>query len=323
MSSPTAIPIQEPRAARGAGAEGPHAALLGSASREVAADFPAASIQVWNFDLFHSQRRELRDDAYRIDFCLNRRLPDAQVCYADHWPAHRLERLGKLFLLPPGQRMQVKSGVGRQHVLLCRLPAERVRDWLDAEPDWTSRRLEASLDIPCNNLGQLLLRLQEEVRRPGFAGALMIEALAMQLAVEIERYYRQTVDEPAAGGLSAWRLRAIEERLRDGRAPPTLAELAAICRLSVRQLSRSFKAARGVSIGAHVAQSRVEAAKDLLGRGESVKAVAAALGFGAPSSFAYAFRKATGASPSAYRAQAGRLGSAPEASRSDADVLFS
>jgi AraC family transcriptional regulator len=320
MSRATATPLEEQRLARGEVIGG----LNGSAQQEAGIDLPNASVQIWNFDLFSSQRRELREgDFYRLDLCLNRRLPDAGIRFADHWAPHRLERPGKLFLVPPRQTLQVRSGVGRQHVILCRLPAERVRDWLDADPDWNPRRLEASFDLPCQTLGALLLRLGDEARRPGFAGGVMVEALAIQLAVEVERYYREIGDLSGSSGLATWRLRAIEERLRDYPAPPSLVELAQICRLSVRQLARSFKAARGVSLGSYVAQCRAEAAKELLDRGVSVKVVAASMGFATPSSFGYAFRKATGVSPSAYRARPGRAPARSKPSDSGEHVRFS
>lgn len=277
-------------------------ALSGSALLQAHAELPSASIQIWSFDLFSCQRRVLREeDSYRIDLCLNRRLPDASLCFVDRWAPHRFETLGKLFLLPPKETLHVRSGAGHQDVLVCRLPVARVRDWLDADPDWTERRLEASVDIPGQSIGNLLLRLGEEARRPGFASKVMVEALAIQVAVELERYYGEVSRQSPSSGLSARRLRAIEERVRDGLDPPTLPELADLCGLSVRQLSRSFKAARHVSIGAYVAQRRVEGAKELLARGEAVKVVAAKMGFSGSSSFGQAFRRATGQSPSQVR----------------------
>jgi AraC family transcriptional regulator len=103
------------------------------------------------------------------------------------------------------------------------------------------------------------------------------------------------------GGLAAWRLRLIDERLREIRAAPTLEELAKLCNLSVRQLTRGFRASRGRSIGEHVAQCRIENAKRLLATDESVKAIAYSLGFSSPSSFSFAFRRATGETPREFR----------------------
>jgi AraC family transcriptional regulator len=90
------------------------------------------------------------------------------------------------------------------------------------------------------------------------------------------------------------------------REAPTLAELAALCRLSVRQLTRGFRASRGCSVGEYVAQSQVDHARQLLARDESVKAVAHSLGFSSPSKFSSAFRRATGQTPRQFRQRESR-----------------
>ena len=69
-------------------------------------------------------------------------------------------------------------------------------------------------------------------------------------AAEIRRAqrlrYRVFFEEgPASGGLAPWRLRLIEERLRELRASPSLSELAALCHLSVRQLTQRVTPGNG------------------------------------------------------------------------------
>jgi AraC family transcriptional regulator len=279
-------------------------ALSGSTLLHAHANVASASVEVWDFDLFAPQLRLLREDRdFRLDLCVNGRLPDARLRFTDRWASHRFEAPGKLFLLPPNETLHVRSGVGHQEVIVCRLPRERVCDWLDAEPDWNERRLEASVDIASHAISNLLLRLGQETRQPGFGRDVVIGALAVQLAVELERHFQHVAAPDASSGLPQWRLRSIDERLRENPEPPSLSELATICGLSVRQLSRSFKASRGLSIGAYVAQHRAEEAKALLRRGEPVKVVSAKMGFASPSSFGYAFRKATGQSPSEFRSR--------------------
>lgn len=82
---------------------------------------------------------------------------------------------------------------------------------------------------------------------------------------------------------------------------PSLDELATLCNLSVRQLTRGFRVRRGYSIGEYVANSRINGAKRLLASGENIKAVAYLLGFSSPSAFSYAFRRATGMTPGEFR----------------------
>ena len=52
-------------------------------------------------------------------------------------------------------------------------------------------------------------------------------------------------EQPSGGRLAPWRLKVIDDRLRDAHTAPTLTELAALCYLSVRQLTRSFRESRG------------------------------------------------------------------------------
>jgi AraC family transcriptional regulator len=179
-----------------------------------------------------------------------------------------------------------------------------LRQWFEGDLEWTDRRLEAGLDIPDANIRRLLLRLAEEMRNPGFASKALVELIVVQLAIELGRYCATVKESPATGGLAPWRLRLIDERLREVRETPTLSELAALCNLSVRQLTRAFRTSRGYSIGDHVAQCRIDNAKRLLATDESVKAIAYALGFASPSSFSFAFRCATGQTPREFREHA-------------------
>jgi AraC family transcriptional regulator len=139
------------------------------------------------------------------------------------------------------------------------------------------------------------------MRHPGFAGKVMIELICAQIAIELGRYYASIKEGPATGGLAPWRLKLIDERLREVVEAPSLAELGSLCNLSVRQLTRGFRASRGRSIGEHVAQSRFDNAKRLLTTDQSVKTIAYRLGFASPSSFSFAFRRAIGETPRQFR----------------------
>jgi len=284
---------------------------LGWASSRVEAELrlSVGTVQVIHFHLKVPSDRVLREDRdYRLDLSLTPRMPNARLSFPDHWDPHRYERLGKLFLLPPKHDMRIKSDSGRQASVVCELHADRLSEWLEGGPDWTEPRLQASVDVGSAQIKSLLLRLGEEARHPGFASDILGEAIAVQIAVEMGRYYARITDFPKSGGLAPWRLRLIDERLREVRAAPTLAELAALCSLSVRQLTRGFRASRGCSIGDYIAEHRVEIAKRILATDESVKSIAYSMGFSSPSSFCYAFRKTTGQSPHQFRKKMARAG---------------
>jgi len=271
---------------------------------------PAATLQVVHYLFVEPVAGDLHeDDDYRLDLCLTPRPRNARACYPDRWAPHRFERLGSVWLLPPGEKLQACSDGGRrQRSLVCHLRSEQMRNWLQGDLEWTDRRLAAVLDIPDANIRGLLLRLAEEVRQPGFASETLVELICAQIAIELGRYCASVNEGPVTGGLAPWRLRLIDERLREVRAAPTLTELAGICNLSVRQLTRGFRTSRGRSIGDHVAHCRLEHAKRLLASDQSVKAISYSLGFSSPSSFSYAFRKLIGETPRQFRQRVLRAG---------------
>jgi AraC family transcriptional regulator len=265
---------------------------------------PVATAQLARFHLdgpADNTRRE--EELYWLDLCLTPRPQNARVCYRDHWAPHRFERIGNVLLLPPGETVHARSdgGTATQASIVCLLKPDALRRWLEMDLDWTDRRLQASLDIPDSTIRSLLLRLAEELRHPGFASAVLVELVIGQLAIELGRYCIAVDDGKGIGGLAPWRLRLIEERLREMNEPPTLTEMAALCHLSVRQLTRGFRVSRGRSIGDHVAHCRMDNAKRMLATDISVKAIAYSLGFASPSSFSFAFRQSTGETPREFR----------------------
>lgn len=267
---------------------------------------PATTVQL--VDLFATEPCDLvmmDRDTYWLDMSLSPR-PDARLRYRQHWSHRRFERLGRVYLLPPGEEVHVRSDGGRRHAsIFCHINPEPIRDWFGDEPRWRDRQLEASLDIADTNVRALLLRLAGELKRPGFATELLVESIAVQLAIELGRYLLDFDDVPSTRELAPWRLRLIDERLHDGDGVPTLGELAALCNLSVRQLTRGFRAARGCSIGDYIAGQRIEQAKRMLAGELSIKAIAYSLGFASPSGFCAAFRRATGMTPGEFRTALG------------------
>jgi AraC family transcriptional regulator len=200
-------------------------------------------------------------------------------------------------MLPRGEALQFRSDGGRQSSIICKLGAEQIREWFEEKLEWTDRRLQASLDISNDNIRSLLRRLGQELRYPGFGSRQMAELIAAQISIELGRYCGAIDETTATGGLASWRLRIIDERLAEVREAPMLTELASLCNMSVRQLTRGFRASRGCSIGDYITQHQIDAAKKLLATGDSIKAIARTMGFSSPSSFSYAFRRGAGVTP--------------------------
>ena len=247
-------------------------------------------------DVMHEQ------EAYWLDLSLTPRPRHARACYHRHWHPQRFERLGETFFLPPGETFLCKGDARySQESILCLLSPQLIRDWLDRDLSWTGEKLEASLNLASPEVNSLLRRLAHELQYPGFATESLVELIAGQLAVELGRCWNShgTVSRP--GGLSTWRLRLIDERLKEISKPPTLAELASLCKLSVRQLTRSFRVSRGCSISTYIANGRLEHAKQLLASDMSIKTIAYTLGFASPSNFCSAFRRARLGTPTQFK----------------------
>lgn len=263
---------------------------------------PSVLAQLVRYDIPAPTVSTLRDpDRYLINFCLTPRPLNARACYREHWGPHRFERLGDIFVIPPGEALHIKGDSGRQASLLCYLRREAVNAVIGQDLAWTGQQLAATIDLTSARIRALLFRLTEEVRHPGLAAERLLEFLAGELAIELARFCLEVNERPAIGGLAGWRLRLIDERLSENPAAPTLSELATLCNVSVRQLTRGFKVSRGCSLGDYIESRRMENAKRLLVAGETVKTIAFAMGFASPSSFTFAFRRAVGISPSQFR----------------------
>lgn len=222
-------------------------------------------------------------------------------CFLDQWGPDRFEYVGDLFFLPAYRHVQLKSNCRQQHSVVCDFDPATLENWLDTELEWRDGLLQRVINITNGRIRGLLIRLVEEVRSPGLASATMIELLVSQAAIELSRHLNGVAEEPATGGLSGWRLRRIDQRLAENASQPSLAELAELCDLSVRHLTRAFRNSRGRSLGDYIAERRSEHAKKLIASGMSIKSVAYTLGFSAPSNFTAAFSRVVGETPRQYR----------------------
>ena len=103
----------------------------------------------------------------------------------------------------------------------------------------------------------------------------------------------------------------LAERLDD---PPPLEELAAAAAISPYHFHRIWRALTGETVSQSVLRLRIEASQQMLAAGGgSVTEIAMASGFGTPQSFARAFRRQTGVTPTAFRESASGSAVLPEA----------
>lgn len=238
---------------------------------------------------------------HRLELSLLPRSNESRACFPERWGPHRFEPMGELLLTPQGQLIHARSDCRLQNSIAIIFDNDAALIWFGEGWEWTDRRLRASLDITSQEIRSLVFRIGEEMRSPGLAGRTLIELMAGQTAIELARYFLGIDEEKAAGGLSPWRLKLIEDRLVADINPPSVSELAGLCNISARHLTRAFRVSRGRSIGSYVLEQRMKHAKKLLASGMSIKSVAAAMDFATPSNFTTAFRRATGESPREYK----------------------
>lgn len=264
-------------------------------------DTPIASLHLIHFDSEVPYERAIEAHSdYRVNMYITPCPPNSRGRYHNHWSSQQFKALGPLFMLPPSEPLHFRSEAGSMKSILCELRQDAVSEWLDSKFRWSARRLEFTLNMPSERIRWLLLQAVQELRHPGFGHAAAIELITAQMALELARFSVGSPRSPGAG-LSTARLRLIDERLAEPSAAPTIAELAELCRMSSRQLVRSFQVSRGCSLGAYIARQRIAFAENLLRQGDSIKVIADVLGFCSPSSFTYAFRRATGLTPRQFR----------------------
>lgn len=244
---------------------------------------------------------------YRVNLNLTSNPRKGGICFSGKWAPHEFKPIGSLYVLPPGQEVRARGDCGPHSSIVCEFEQKLIDAWFDGDVCWTSRRLEGMLDIVNPNLRASLRRLSEEMLNPGFASDALCELLAAQVAIESARHCKGVEEVTGRGGLPTWKLKLIDDRLAEIGLTPSLAELATLCSLSVRQLTRGFRVSRGRSIGEHIVQNRLAHAKRLLASDQSVKTIAYSLGFPSPSGFCSAFRRETGMTPSEFRSSIGQL----------------
>lgn len=275
-----------------------------STTVKLEAELKLNGAHVWLVQLDHDRPDEhmfLRPDLYWVDLCLTPRRPNARARYVNLWGPHRFSNMGSIIALPPRFKLHLKSEGGKHISLICALDAGLVDRWLPAQFEWSDRRLEACLNISNATVRTLLLNLAHEMRHPDIGSRELSQSITQIMSIELARNFI-AMDEPAEhGGLAAWRLRIIDERLGRSGKWPTLSELAVDCGVSVRHLTRGFRTSRGCSIGDYLAQQRIDAARRRLATDESIKSVALSTGFSSQSTFTYSFRRATGVTPHEYR----------------------
>jgi AraC family transcriptional regulator len=206
-------------------------------------------------------------------------------------------------MVPPGQELSSISQPGSSRGIRCLLDAALLESFLDDAPEWHDALLHQAFHLSGGQIEWLMRRMYREMAAPDFATVPVLEALTKQLAAEIVRKFRlRSINDFRAGGLAPWRMQRIRERLYADDALPDLTELARLCDMTVRHLSRAFRTETGQTLGKYMEQVMVERATRMLGSGMTIGDVGMALGFSGAGGFRSAFRRSTGLLPGEIKA---------------------
>jgi AraC family transcriptional regulator len=176
---------------------------------------------------------------------------------------------------------------------------------LDPELRFAEAELKPRMFFFDRDLWDTALKLKAQVESPAPGNRLYAEALGNVMAHELLRLEHGAVapKQNIRGGLAGWQKRKlteyIEEHLAEDISLPALAEIAD---LSPFHFARAFKQSFGLPPHRYLVSRRIEKAKNLLATPAlPVTQIGLDLGFGEASSFATAFRKHAGLTPTEYR----------------------
>ncbi len=159
-------------------------------------------------------------------------------------------------------------------------------------------------------LTRLVDALVGEVGLQGPGGAMLAEALALQLSVHLLRHHAlvDSGGKPArASALATERAKRVREYIDEHlHEALSIEQLAGVAGLGAWTFCRHFRSSFGVAPHAFVMQQRVERARRLLVHGDTaIKQVAAACGFADQAHLTRLLRAQLGTTPAQLRRQAG------------------
>jgi AraC family transcriptional regulator len=223
--------------------------------------------------------------------------------FVEGLPRSSLRSLGQtLIFVPAGRRLHDWHNPSTAPRLIC-LYLDPVRCLTEAGIGRVE--LEPRLFFQDADLWATVLKLSPQIEDAGPANRLYVEALRLVLVHELLRLSHKSprceAGRPAR--LAGWQAKRTTEYIEAHLAERiSLAELAAIVRLSPYHFARTFKRTFGMPPHRYHLARRVERAKILLAQPtSSITEIAYGLGFGEASSFSRIFRQFAGRTPSSYR----------------------
>jgi AraC family transcriptional regulator len=277
---------------------------------EAELSIPGFTVRVASWNWTQLLEYEWYPPFYNIALLLADSFRDAGGPFRTEPPLGSRRPMGSLIFTPADTCLPVLAPPGG---IRC-VTAEFDRDWFEKITGFGRHRqpemLSPILNMKHPQLTQSLLSLAGEALAPGRASRKFAEGVAMQTAIYAARYLEKTYSKAksASQGLSPWQMRRITSHIENmpGYAPDII-EVAGLCGIGDRHLRRLFKQTTGQTISEYSRDVWVAKVKWLLGNTAlALKQIAARTGFADPSSFAAAFRRASGVTPKEFRQQVRR-----------------
>lgn len=214
----------------------------------------------------------------------------------------RMFPLGGMMIVPAGVEIDATGPGGDRRLASCTMMSGILPDGFDR---CDQADLAACGDIRDPNVRAAMQRMAAEAIQPGFGADILIDALSSGVKIDLARYFLRTRPQQPVhvGVLAPWQIRRLEEYVHSAHAGGMrIADLARVVDISPGHLARTFKKTTGRTVHQFVEEARIARAAALLADTRlPLKQIAAQLGFGTPSSFSQAFRRATGATPGQFR----------------------
>jgi AraC family transcriptional regulator len=226
--------------------------------------------------------------------------------YPDSGAARRLDRIGRVFFVPPDTELYGWGTGGAVKAVRCVFEPDFYERTLGPAERLTPAQLHRTLDLHGTLLPTLLTRLMEEALDPGPTSAALAEALATALLIECGRLIKgQDAERPRRAGLTPRQHRIIEDYIASLEyEAPSVSALAALCGLSERYFCQLFRDEMGQSAGKYLKAVQIGRAQNyLLNTDLPLKEIAFRLGFANAANFSAAFRAVFHLPPLAFKRQ--------------------
>lgn len=215
-------------------------------------------------------------------------------------------RHGAITLIPQGHdgHWEIAGPIGVSHVFL---PDTRLRACAEQIPGAIDVELRARVGFDDPVAARLMEMLGHDAELTTPSSRLFVEQATDLLCTQLLRAHATPRCVPATAspqrGLAPWQVRKVIDYMRDRLATPIgLDDLAGVVGLSRFHFCTAFRLATGSTPHDCLVRLRIDRARQLLAEAQlSITDIGLAVGYDTPSSFAAAFRRLCGTTPSGYR----------------------